>query len=182
MVEEADVTAAPAAGWRIKLGAAIFVVSIAGPLALLPLVTAMELSGGTTATLSGFILAGAEGLGIAAVAVMGKSGYAYIKSRVFGFLKRYGPPREVGRARYTVGLVMFALPILGGWLTPYLGGVLPGYEGNAVALAIAGDAIWLASLFVLGGDFWDKLRALFVHGAKAVFPETLTAAAAASSR
>jgi hypothetical protein len=29
----------------------------------------------------------------------------------------------------------------------------------------------LISLFVLGGDFWDKLRALFVHGARAVFPE-----------
>jgi len=30
----------------------------------------------------------------------------------------------------------------------------------------------LVSLFVLGGDFWDKLRALFFHGAKAVFPKT----------
>jgi hypothetical protein len=28
----------------------------------------------------------------------------------------------------------------------------------------------LASLFVLGGEFWDKLRALFVHGARAAFP------------
>jgi hypothetical protein len=24
---------------------------------------------------------------------------------------------------------------------------------------------------VLGGDFWDKLRALFVHGAKAQIPD-----------
>jgi hypothetical protein len=29
----------------------------------------------------------------------------------------------------------------------------------------------LASLFVLGGDFWEKLRSLFVHKAYAVFPE-----------
>jgi hypothetical protein len=28
----------------------------------------------------------------------------------------------------------------------------------------------VASLFVLGGDFWDKLRALFVHEARVVFP------------
>ena len=33
----------------------------------------------------------------------------------------------------------------------------------------------IASLFVLGGDFWDKLRALFVRDAKAVFPEKATA-------
>jgi hypothetical protein len=31
--------------------------------------------------------------------------------------------------------------------------------------------MFLASLFVLGGDFWDKLRALFVREARAVFPE-----------
>jgi hypothetical protein len=31
------------------------------------------------------------------------------------------------------------------------------------------DAITLASLFVLGGDFWDKVRALFLHDARAVF-------------
>ena len=29
----------------------------------------------------------------------------------------------------------------------------------------------IVSVFVLGGDFWDKLRALFVHGARAVFPD-----------
>jgi hypothetical protein len=32
------------------------------------------------------------------------------------------------------------------------------------------DVITLASLFVLGGDFWDKVRALFLHDARAVFP------------
>jgi hypothetical protein len=31
------------------------------------------------------------------------------------------------------------------------------------------DLITLASLFVLGGDFWDKVRALFLHDARAVF-------------
>jgi hypothetical protein len=31
--------------------------------------------------------------------------------------------------------------------------------------------MFLASLFVLGGDFWDKLRALFNYRAKARFEE-----------
>ena len=31
------------------------------------------------------------------------------------------------------------------------------------------DAIFVVNLFVLGGDFWDKLRALFVYDAKAKF-------------
>jgi hypothetical protein len=44
------------------------------------------------ATVSGAMLVGAKVLGIAAVAIMDKSGYAYIKNRVFGFLKQYGSP------------------------------------------------------------------------------------------
>ena len=111
----------------------------------------------------------------------GKSGYAYIKSRVFGLLKRYAPPKAVGRTRYRIGLVMFALPIFFAWLAPYAKPMITGYEWNEIALAGAGDALFLASLFVLGGDFWEKLRALFVHSAKAVFPETPTAAAGARS-
>jgi hypothetical protein len=32
---------------------------------------------------------------------------------------------------------------------------------------IGGDVLLISSLFVLGGDFWDKVRALFVYDAKA---------------
>lgn len=162
---------APAAGWRLKLGIGLFALSILLPVIGVPLVALIDLSAGKVATISGALLAGAEVLGIVAVAVMGKSGYAYIKNRVFGFLKQHGPPAEVGRTRYTIGLVMFAVPIAFGWLAPYAANLVPGYPGNEFTYAIVGDVLLLASLFVLGGDFWDKLRALFVHGAKAVFPQ-----------
>ncbi len=33
-----------------------------------------------------------------------------------------------------------------------------------------GDLLLVASLFVLGGEFWDKLKSLFVYGAKVQFP------------
>ncbi len=160
----------PAAGRRLKLGVALFALSIAVPVLGVPLVAAMGLSAATVATVSGALLAGSEVLGIVAVAVMGKSGYAYIKNRVFGFLKQYGPPAEVSRTRYTIGLVMFAVPIVFGWLAPYAADLIPGYLGNEFTYAIVGDLLLLASLFVLGGDFWDKVRSLFIHGAKAVVP------------
>jgi hypothetical protein len=38
-------------------------------------------------------------------------------------------------------------------------------------IIIVSDVMFLASLFVLGGDFWDKLRALFIYKAKARFEE-----------
>jgi hypothetical protein len=162
----------PAAGWRLKLGVALFALSILFPVLGIPLVAAMGLPAATVATVSGVMLVGAEVLGILAVAVMGKSGYAFIKNRVFGFLKQYGPPAEVSRTRYIIGLVMFAVPVVFGWLAPYAADLIPGYLGNEFTYAIVGDLLLLVSLFVLGGDFWDKLRALFIRGAKVVFPET----------
>jgi hypothetical protein len=38
-------------------------------------------------------------------------------------------------------------------------------------LAAAGDLLFIGSLIVLGGDFWDKVRSLFVHDAIAVLPD-----------
>jgi hypothetical protein len=162
----------PVGGWRLKLGVALFGLSIVLPVLGVPLVAAMGLSAATVATVSGALLAGAEVLGIVAVAVMGKSGYAYIKNRVFGFLKQSGPPAEVSRTRYTIGLVMFAVPLVFGWLAPYAADLVPGYPGNEFTYAIVGDLLLLVSLFVLGGDFWDMLRALFSGGATGVFPNT----------
>jgi hypothetical protein len=37
---------------------------------------------------------------------------------------------------------------------------------NPLPYAGGGDLIFLVSLFVLGGDFWDKIRALFVYSDK----------------
>jgi hypothetical protein len=168
-VAQADV---PAAGWRLKLGVVLFALSIVLPVLGVPLVATIGLSAGAVATVSGALLGGSEVLGLVAIAVMGKSGYSYIKNRVFGFLKQYGPPAEVGRTRYTIGLMMFTVPVAFGWLSPYLSDRIPGYLGNEFTYAIVGDLLLLASLIVLGGNFWDKVRALFIYGAKAVFPKT----------
>ncbi len=163
MTEDATIAAQPAIGWRLKLGVTIFVLSIVLPVAGIPLVTTLGLSGTITATVSGALLGGGELLGVLAVAVMGKPGYLYMKGHVFGLLRRYGPPKEVSRARYNIGLVMFVLPILFGWVMPYIPDLIPNLEDNLFAYAIGGDMLLLASLFVLGGNFWDKVRALFVY-------------------
>jgi hypothetical protein len=164
--EDASTAAEPGTGWRLKLGVGIFVLSILLPVAGIPLAASLGLSGTITASVSGALLVGAEVLGVLAVAVMGKPGYLYIKSRVFGLLKRYGPPEEVSRARYNIGLVMFVLPILFGWVTLYISDWIPNLEDNLFAYAIGGDMLLLVSLFVLGGDFWDKIRAMFVYSDK----------------
>ena len=86
MNDESESPLPAAAGWRLKGGAAIFVLSILAPAAGVPLVAGLGLSAPMTATISGVLLVAAEVLGILAVAVMGKPGFAYIKRRVFGLV------------------------------------------------------------------------------------------------
>ncbi len=77
----------------------------------------------------------------------------------------YVLPQTVSRTRYRVGLVLFLLPLLHGWLSPYLPLLLHGYKPTRLE-ALVGDLLLIVSLFLLGGDFWDKLRALFVWEAR----------------
>ena len=171
MGEYGNTSKQPAASWRLKSGVALFLLSIAIPLIGIPVVTALGVSATITASFSGALLVGAEVMGIVAIAVMGKDGYAYIKSRVFGFLKQYGPPREVSRFRYTLGLVMFTVPVLFGWVSIYAAQLIPGFTENLLPFALGGDILLLAGLFVLGGDFWDKIRALFIYDSEVHFTE-----------
>jgi hypothetical protein len=165
----------PKVGWRVKVGFAILVVSIGWPI-LIPMLLLLRVSTTATAVFSGVMVVAAEFMLIAGAAIAGKEGFAFIKAKVFGFLKSYAPPTEVSRLRYTVGLVMFATPLAFGWAAPYFGHHLPGFEHGQLTYAIVGDALLLISLFVLGGGFWDKLRSLFRHDAYAVIPDRASTA------
>jgi hypothetical protein len=171
MIEQASAGDRRATGWRFRLGTALFLLSMFGPFLFIPLVARMGFPTELTAAISGGILVGGELVLVLATAVMGKAGFAYLKARVFGLLKQYGPPMEVSRLRYLIGLVLFVVPILSGWLAPYASHLIPGYAGNELTFAVVGDVILVVSLFVLGGEFWEKIRALFIHGARAIIPE-----------
>lgn len=137
------------------------------PLFGVPLLAILGLSRAMMASLSGGFLLTAEVLGISAVAIVGKSGYAFIKQKVSGLFKQYGPPDKVSPLRYRIGLFMFFTPLLFGWVSIYAAKFIPGFTQHPIYYALGGDLLLLSSLWVLGGDFWDKIRALFVHDAKA---------------
>ncbi len=168
-----------AAGWRIKVALILLLVSFGWPV-LLPILPFLGFSGTAIAAFSGGMLVVGELLLVSAVAIAGKQGFAYIKAKVFGVLKAYGPPKTVSRTRYIIGLVMFMVPVLIGWGAPYFGDYIPGYEENEFTVSIVGDVLLLVSLGVLGGDFWDKLRSLFLPSARAMIPEKPGKASATS--
>jgi len=161
---------------RLILGGTVFVAGFLAPV-LVPVVTASGLPASWKTALSGLLMVGIPELGMmAAVAILGKDGYEFltggIKRRLGAFFKEHGPADQVSAKRYKIGLVMFLVPILIGWAAPYLGHHIPFYEGNELLYAIVGDVLLFTSLFVLGGEFWDKLRSLFVHKARAEFGST----------
>jgi len=156
---------------RFRLGAAIFIIGFCSP-ALIPLVTALDLPLKWKATISGALAVGIPDLfSIIAIAIMGKPGFLHLKEIIGKLIKKYGPPESVSHTRYRIGLVMFTIPLLMAWLLPYFGHLISIYRENMLLFSVTGDLIFISSVFVLGGEFWDKLQALFIYGAKAVLPD-----------
>ena len=158
---------------QLILGGVIFVGGQLVPLSV-PLVASSSLPTVWKTVLSAILLISPELLMLVAVAVLGKAGFDYLvglfKKALGRFFEKHGPPEVVGRTRYRTGLVMFIAPLVLGWVTPYMSHHIPGFDTHAVWFSVTGDVLLVASLFVLGGEFWDKLRGLFIHGAKIRFP------------
>jgi hypothetical protein len=133
-----------------------------------PIITASPLSTSAQATVSGIVVFVGPKIGVlAAIAILGKPGFNYLKRKVFGFLK---PPAEVGPVRYRIGIVMFVAAMLFGLMERYVGYFMANAIAPEIRSSIAIDVLLVASILVLGGDFWDKIRALFIREAKAQFP------------
>lgn len=156
---------------RLILGLVLVLVGQTFPL-WIPVVAASNLSDPWKSALTGLCAFGFPNIFmITTVMILGNSGFAYLKKRIFGwFKKQFAPPDVVGRIRYFLGLVLFFTPVLFAWVSPYLIHVMPEIGTHHTAFGIAGDLMLIVGLFVLGGQFWDKLRALFVRSATTVFP------------
>jgi hypothetical protein len=154
--------------WCFRTGSILFFLGLIFPV-FIPLVLLIDMSAKWKTAVTGVMAFGIpELLWVAAAAVLGKEGFDAIKNRVFGYLKKIKPEQEVGKNRYRIGLVMFCLPLLFGWLEPYVSNFLPGYQSYRLVYTLSGDMLFFASFFVLGGNFWDKLQSLFLHGAKVI--------------
>jgi hypothetical protein len=170
MAEYQDTEPYNPTGWRFRLGLFFFVFAWICPL-LIPLVTRSDLPVETKTVLSGFLLIGVpEIFSVISIIILGKTGFDYIKSKVFAFLKLVVPQGQVSRTRYRIGLFMLLPHVIYACLTFYTPDLIPGYSEDRIAMNLIADFLFLATLFVLGGDFWDKLRALFLYDAKAHIP------------
>jgi hypothetical protein len=64
---------------------------------------------------------------------------------------------------------MLFLPLAVSLLQPYVT-LLVVQEHPHWIYGAVDDTLFLTSFFVLGGEFWDKVKALFIYEARAVLP------------
>lgn len=155
---------------RLIMGMVVWIGGWGLAFALVPLVNRMDLATGLKATLNTILLLGFPKLFLViAIAIMGKPGFAYLKSLLGSHFKRLAPADVVSPLRYRIGLIILIAVIVLSSIGDYVvGGAFR--EQNRHLVAMTGDLLIVVSLFLLGGNFWDKLRALFIREAKVVFP------------
>jgi hypothetical protein len=111
-----------------------------------------------------------EVLAIVAIALLGRQVFDRLKDKVFSCLKKMAPQGSVSRMRYRIGLILFIVPFIPNYIMGYAPHLLPDNSSSRLYVNIGADLCFFTSLFVLGGDFWDKLKALFIFDAKTLFP------------
>jgi hypothetical protein len=146
------------------------VIGLVLPLAVYP-VSQTSWPAALKTALSGVLVFGFEIMAIPAAAIMGKENFDRIMAKAKGLMGSMKPSGNVGKVRHATGLVLFVLPILPTYIMAYMPKYLPEASPDRLWVNLCADAMFLVSLFVLGGDFWDKLRSLFVREARAAFPQ-----------
>ena len=152
---------------RLMLGAVLLAIGLVAPAGVW-LVAETSWPMGVKSVVGGVLFFGFEIAAIPAVAIMGKENYQRILVRVKSFVGSLKPAGDVGRARHAVGILLFVLPIVPTYVMAYTPAWLPDASPARLWLNLGADGMFLAALFVLGGEFWDKLRALFVRRARGV--------------
>lgn len=113
---------------------------------------------------TGLLVGGPELLTLIAVALLGKDALRYFTHKVR--TKLYGlviEPR-VSRFQYYFGLSLSLATILPLYIYGYLPGLLP--EGWRIPILATADLLFIVSMFIMGGEFWEKVQRLFIWEGK----------------
>lgn len=147
--------------WRYGIG--LTLLALAGLSILLGIVAVfLGLSRGEALNSPVWLLAGpAEMLCLLAAAILGKEKYQKLAQKVRRRAVPSGVEPRKARLRYYLGLggcLFNGIPLA---LYAYVPEMLPGGTTKLSILVIA-DLVFFVSLFSAGGEFWERLRRVFV--------------------
>ena len=154
--------------WKYYLGTALVVYSIVPYIFTFLILPFLPVSKVTAVSLATGLLVSSEIAFLISVALLGKPFVQLIKSKIKGFIFRKkgdAPLKPVGRLRHRVGITM----LLAASIVPYflteialaLNFVEKYGHTLLIGLLVVGDLMFIASFFVLGGEFWGRFKQLF---------------------
>jgi hypothetical protein len=154
--------------WRLYAGITALILSCVMPLVGLA-VPFLGLPVAWSAVLVGVLLAGGpEVLIVVAAILLGKETVHYFMATAKRKVLEALLVKPVSQARYYVGLTISVLSPAPLYLYGYFPGIMPADEARIYILAAA-DLSFVASVFIImGGEFWEKLRSIFIWQGKAV--------------
>jgi hypothetical protein len=152
--------------WKFYLGLALLAFS-AIPICTVELVMLLPLTKTQALSLGAIYLASGEGAFLLAAALLGKPFIQAVKTKIKAFFSRTtdaAPVGPIGKTRHYVGVSLFLLSF-----SPYLITEIailfvkldPAGLRILLVLLLSGDVMCVASLLVLGEEFWARLQALF---------------------
>jgi hypothetical protein len=167
----------PPKTWKQRLGLALAVYSFV-PVCTVGLSTLLPVPATWKVTFGAVYLASGELAFLAAVALLGKPFVTAVKDKIRSWLaprRAPKPPRPISHARHVAGVTLFCASIIPYYLT--LGALLFTRLGepdlrSLLVLLLAGEVLFFVSLFVLGEEFWARLKHLFEWPGREASPPT----------
>ena len=161
--------------WRYYVGLILFVLSLILPLLALIIVPLLGVSPDVSTLLYGLSIAGGPDIIlIGAAALLGKENLEYLFSKLGSWFKNLVKWDQVTARRYRVGIWLLVISILTGLVLFYIfpeslrKGDQPGW---GFYITVGADILFIISFFVLGAEFWAKIRALFQFKARVMMDE-----------
>ena len=160
--------------WRYKVGLAMIILG--NGIILLALV--MPALGAGAGTVGSMVLGG-ELISLASIVFLGKEGFKAIKSKVFAFVKE-SYTGAVGPTRHYIGIALIGTSVAASYITalylwtvfgasaadtppPIVWGLdFAQQESLVLWLFLIQEISFLVSIYVLGADWWGKLRNMVV--------------------
>jgi len=152
--------------WKYYLGISLFVYSFI-PFCTAELVFLLPLSKTAATAVAVVYLGSGEVSFFSAVALLGKPFIEAIKAKVKSIFlpsRKEALPGSIGKTRHYVGVSLFFISFLP---YPVIEATLLFGDLRHINLTMLlaglflGDAVFMASLFILGGEFWERLKKLF---------------------
>lgn len=151
--------------WKFYSGMAALLLACVMPLLGLA-VPLLGLPAAWTAALIGVLIAGGpEVMIVVAAALLGKATMHYFMASAKRMFLQLLLVERASKIRYYSGLTVSLVSFLPLYLYGYFPDLMPPAQARIFILAGA-DFAFILSIFVMGGEFWEKLRALFVWEGK----------------